>query len=96
MHVYTHTQSTDHQKLLFVRNSIVSDEYMQRNHRNHTMFEENFLNIWKNGLNSKLKHIKAQNYSFIQEIILVTCLGEHSGDSWTIRESLQGAVLAFG
>ena len=68
MHVYSHTQSTDHQKLLFVQNSIVCDEYMQRSHRNHTTFEENFLNIWKNGLNSKLKHVKAQNYGFIWEI----------------------------
>ena len=68
MLVHSHTQSTDHQKLLFVRNSTVSDEYMQRSHRNHTMFVENVLNIWKNGLNSKLKPIKAQNYSFIQEI----------------------------
>lgn len=86
--MYSYTQSTDHQKLLSVRNSAVSDEYMQRSHRNHTMFKENVLNIWKNGLNSKLKHIKAQNYSFVQEIL--SDLSGRTGDLCDIHQETLG------
>lgn len=73
--MYSYTQSTDHQKLLSVRNSAVSDEYMQRSHRNHTMFKENFLNIWKKWVKFQVKAHKSSKLQFCPGD-LVTCLGE--------------------